>query len=114
MVLQKYGTTDIFLFPFAEAHKKYGAMGTMLVIKVGGLKNIACISMCIQMNTDGDMSLFRCILMIHCETHFFHSPSGVMDVMCRFLLNQPASLVSWLLIQQLMNCCIILRNLRLL
>jgi hypothetical protein len=26
---------DVFSFLFAEAHKKYGGMGTILVIKVG-------------------------------------------------------------------------------
>jgi len=42
----------------------------------------------------------------------FHSLSGVVDILCRFQLNLLTNSVSWLLIQPLMSCCIILRNLR--
>lgn len=44
-----------------------------------------------------------------------HSSSCRLLIMlniCRFLLNQRTNLVSWLLIQSPMNCCITRRNLR--
>lgn len=98
---------------FAEAHIKYGGMGTMLVIKVGVLtpnKLIYFIK---------ELFIYLATLLLFSEAVSFlvilsFKFSPCLGCICRFLLNLPTSLVSWLLILSPKNCCITLRNRRLL
>lgn len=97
----------LLLLTFAEAHKRYDGMGTVLVIKVGTCRYGFSVDIYLNLSfIKQDHSLLKTVLFVIVVPFL---PS-----MCRFLLSLPTSLVSWLLIQSPVNFCITPKNLRLL